>query len=218
MRLSTRRLLLLGAAAGPLFLVAAAVQGLLRADYDPVRHPISSLAIGGHGWVQDANFMVTGLLTVTLALGVHRALEPGRGSRWSAIFLAAWGIGLIGAGAFESDPVSGYPPGTPELLTDYSTAGALHDLFSMLGFAALIAAGIIVGVRSARTERSWAAFSFLAVAAFAVLLTLASLGFAQTEGLAAYGGLYQRAALLGGFAWMTALAVHLLRLAPRDDA
>ena len=61
MRLSTRRLLLLGAAAGPLFLVAATIQSLPRADYDLVRHPISSLAIGGHGWVQDTNFIVTGL-------------------------------------------------------------------------------------------------------------------------------------------------------------
>ncbi|GAA1694559.1 DUF998 domain-containing protein [Glycomyces endophyticus] len=217
MRPSTRSLLLLGAAAGPLFLVAATVQSLLRADYDLLRHPISSLAIGGHGWVQVANFITTGLLIVALALGARRALAPGRGALWGPILLAAWGVGLIGAGAFESDPVSGYPPGTPDHLTDYTTAGALHDAFSMLGFAALMGAGLVLGARFARTERPWAVYSVLTVLAFGVLLALASLGFAQTEGLVEYGGLYQRASLLVGFTWTTALAVRLLRAAPEAD-
>ncbi|GAA2272477.1 DUF998 domain-containing protein [Glycomyces scopariae] len=217
MRSSTRGLLLSGAAAGPLFLTAATVQSLLRAGYDPVRHPISSLAIGGHGWVQVANFVLTGLLTVALALGVRRALAPARGSVWGPILLAAWGIGLIGAGVFESDPVGGYPPGTPEILTEYTTAGALHDVCSMLAFAALMAAGLVLGTRAERTDRPWAVYSILTVAAFGVLLVLASLGFGQHDSFAAHAGLYQRASLLVGFTWTTALAVRLLRRAPGAD-
>ncbi|MCD0442558.1 DUF998 domain-containing protein [Glycomyces sp. A-F 0318] len=211
MRLSTRRLLLLGAAAGPLFLVASTVQSLLRADYDLVRHPISSLSIGGPGWVQDANFMVTGLLTVALALGARRVLAPGRGSLWGPVLLAAWGVGLIGAGAFESDPVSGFPPGTPEQITDYTAAGFLHDLFSMLGFACLMAAGLVLAVRFARTSWPWAVYTVLTVLGFGVLMGLASAAFGQSAAFVDYGGFYQRAALLVGFAWTTALALRLLR-------
>ncbi|MEU6857548.1 DUF998 domain-containing protein [Glycomyces sp. NPDC046736] len=206
--MSTRRLLLLGAAAGPVFLVASTVQSLVRAGYDPVRHPISSLAIGGPGWVQVVNFIVTGLLIVALAVGVRRALGPGRGPLWGGLLLGVWGVGLVGAGVFESDPVSGYPPGTSDLI-EYTMVGALHDLFSVLGFAALIGASVVLGVRFVRISWVWAVCSFVTAAAFAVLIHLASLGFAQTEAFAPYGGLYQRAALLVGFAWMTALALSL---------
>jgi hypothetical protein len=40
----TRGLLWCGVAAGPLFLVTALAEGATRADYHPLRHPVSSLA------------------------------------------------------------------------------------------------------------------------------------------------------------------------------
>jgi len=48
-----------------------------------------------------------------------------------------WGVGLIGAGAFLTDPVSGYPPGTPPMPVEATTSGALHDLSSVAAFFAL---------------------------------------------------------------------------------
>lgn len=41
--------LICGIAAGPLFVLSFLVQGATRADYDPMRHPVSSLALGDHG-------------------------------------------------------------------------------------------------------------------------------------------------------------------------
>src|SRR5262249_10183346 len=58
------RLLACGAAAGPLFTLAWLVEGATRAGYDPLRHPVSSLAIGEVGWTQRASFVLTGLLTI----------------------------------------------------------------------------------------------------------------------------------------------------------
>jgi hypothetical protein len=50
---------------GPiLFIVVAIVHSLLRSDHSLVALPISALATGPSGWVQNVNFVITGLLFV----------------------------------------------------------------------------------------------------------------------------------------------------------
>jgi hypothetical protein len=46
----TKTLLACGVIAGPLFVLVFVVEGATRADYDPLRHPVSSLALGYWGW------------------------------------------------------------------------------------------------------------------------------------------------------------------------
>src|ERR1700709_256024 len=104
---TTRMLLRCGAAAGPVFVASFVVQGALRDSYDARRHPISSLALGPHGWVQRVNFWTTGALLVAGAVGLVR--DDGRGSprsRWGPFLLGTVGVGLCGAGTFATDPVS----------------------------------------------------------------------------------------------------------------
>jgi hypothetical protein len=137
-RVKTRRLLACGALAGPLFVVAFLVEGATRARYDPLRQPVSSLALGERGWTQTANFLAVGLLTLAFAADLRMAL--GKNSDWGSFFVGVWAIGLLSAGVFPTDPVSGYPPGTPDRLSGHSWHGALHDLFSLAGFVALTAA------------------------------------------------------------------------------
>ncbi|SDJ95612.1 Protein of unknown function [Nonomuraea jiangxiensis] len=213
---TTRRLLLCGVVAGPLFVVAFLVQGALKAHYDPLRHPISSLALGPFGWVQTANFVIAGVLSLAFAAGMRRALRgssSARGARWGPILVGAWGVMLVGAGVFTTDPVSGYPPGTPDQMAEYSSVPALlHDLLSMPGFAALACACVVFAVRFAGTRRLlWACYSAVSAGAFAVMLELSTLGFDQTASLVAYGGLFQRISVTMGWAWLTFLAAHLLR-------
>lgn len=75
----TRRLLTAGALAGPLFVVVFTIAGTLRPDYEQIRHPVSSLALTGAGWVQIANFLIAGALMLALAVGMRRsALLAGR--------------------------------------------------------------------------------------------------------------------------------------------
>ncbi len=45
-------LLACGMAAGPLFTIAYLVEGAGRVGYRPLRHPVSSLALGRAGWAQ----------------------------------------------------------------------------------------------------------------------------------------------------------------------
>jgi hypothetical protein len=69
-----RPLLTAGIVAGPLFLVVWFVQAMVRDGFDPHRHPISLLALGGAGWVQIANFVLAGSLFIACAVGMRRAM------------------------------------------------------------------------------------------------------------------------------------------------
>jgi hypothetical membrane protein len=202
-----------GVLAGPIFIAAFIVEGAARADYDPMRHPVSSLAIGEYGWTQSANFVIAGLLTLGFAISLRHALPVnGKDSVWGPILVGVWAIGLIGAGLFVTDPVGGYPPGTPLRIAEYSTAGALHDAFSLPAFIGLAAASFVYGRRFARRGlRGWAAYSVGTGVVFVVGFILSSIGFDQNEPFADLAGLLQRLTVIIGWVWLTALAAHLLR-------
>ncbi|MEU8300875.1 DUF998 domain-containing protein [Micromonospora sp. NPDC048909] len=203
----TRKLLLCGIVAGPLFVLTFLIDGATRDGYNPLRHPVSSLALGEHGWTQTVNFLVCGLLTLAFAIGVRRALRPGRAATWGPLLIGVWAVGLLVAGAFTTDPVSGYPAGTPDAPTAYSTSGALHD---GVGFPALIVAFFVFTRRFAgQRRRGWAIYSALTGLAFLAGFILASAGFSQTAGLVDLAGLYQRITIVIGLLWLTLLAVHL---------
>lgn len=153
---TTRALLGCAAAAGPVFLTAATVEGAVRPGYDPRRHPISSLALGPGGWQQVVNFGVSGALYLAGAVGLDRSPA----GRTTAVLVGVVGAGMLGAGAFRTDPVSGYPPGTPPVHERYTRPGALHDGFSTPVFLGVPAAGLVQAVSALRRgDRAWAAWS-----------------------------------------------------------
>jgi uncharacterized membrane protein YozB (DUF420 family) len=205
--------------AGPLFVLAFLVEGATRADYDPVRHPVSSLALGHHGWAQTLTFIITGVLVIAYAIGARQALKPAKGSLFGPIGIALWGIGLLGAGVFVTDPVSGYPPGTPAMVQTATTAGTLHDVFSVIAFFTLPVACFAM-VRRFVSERrwGWAIYSFVTPIAFLVLFFISGIGFSQEEPFVDVAGAYQRACVTVGFAWLSLLALHLTRRVPATTA
>jgi hypothetical protein len=212
--LATTPLLACGALAGPLFTLTWVVESVTRAGYDPLRHPVSSLELGGGlGWVQQANFVVAGLLSLAFAVGLWHALRPLGGSTWGPLLAGAFAVGLVGAGIFVTDPVSGYPPGTPGRLQAYgSPHAALHDAFSALTFLGLPAACAVLARRFAsRRWRGWAIYSAATGTAFLAAFVVTNLAFAQTPGLVAFGGLFQRLCVTIGWTWLTLLAVQMWR-------
>ena len=205
-----RHLLLGGALAGPLFLTVSTVHGAVLPHYNARRHPVSSLALGPHGWLQRANFLTAGCLYGGLAVALWHAGPP---TRAGPVLVGAAAAGLLGAGTFLTDPVSGYPPGTPDALPGYSgTAAALHDALSIPTFLGLPAAAAIYARSFARQgRRGWALCSGGTAAVMLTAFGLASAGFSQAPALVGHGGLYQRAAVTTGFAWLTALAGQTVR-------
>jgi hypothetical protein len=203
-------LLWCGVIAGPLFTLAYLVEGAIRPDYDPLRHPVSSLALTDRGWTQTLNFLVAGVLTLAFAFALAIAA---RRARWGPLFVGGWGAGLVFAGLFITDPIGGYPPGTPLWQPNPTTSGALHDNLSLAGFVAITAACLAY----ARTgPRWWRRYSAISGVAFLAIMTLSSVAFGQPDGdIGAFAGLFQRLAVTVGWTWQTLLAVRLLQARPR---
>lgn len=74
----TRPLLISGLFAGPIYITVGLVQIATRTGFDITRHPLSMLSLGDFGWVQIANFILTGTLVISGAIGLRRA-EEGNG-------------------------------------------------------------------------------------------------------------------------------------------
>lgn len=213
-----RSLLLCGALAGPLFCIAWFIEGLNRDSYDPIRHPISALSLGEFGWTQIANFMVTGILTLVLAFGLGAALPLEHGKTWIPILITIVGIGFLGTGFFATDPLSGYPLGTPAMLLPPTLVGSLHLLFASLIFGLPIACILMVRLFDEQGEHNWAIYSKITAVAFILAYIFAMAGFLQVPGLVNYAGLLQRISIIIGLTWMTLLPLHLLNSPPRFEA
>jgi hypothetical protein len=227
----TKSLLGYGVIAGPFYLVVALAQAFTREGFDLARHQWSLLANGGPGWIQIANFVVTGLMVIAFAVGLRRAIAPGIGARWAPILIGLYGASLVAAGAFRADPALGFPVGTPEgpcrvgeagaqstpiesvcgplqtLSDPVSWHGLLHFAVGGIGFTCLAIACFVMARRfSAEGSRSWAVSSrvtgIVFVATFAML--------ASSGGLPVANLLFTAAVILV-WAWMSAVAVNRYR-------
>src|SRR5690242_13261910 len=110
MQVTTRQRLACGAVAGPLFTLIFVVLGALRPGYSSLRHLVSGLALGRHGWIQAANFALSGLLFLVGATGLGQATRRDGGTRWGPRLLKLGAVLLLVAGLFATEPVNGYPP------------------------------------------------------------------------------------------------------------
>lgn len=203
----TKSLLGYGIIAGPLYVVVALAQALTRDGFDLSKHSWSLLANGELGWIQITNFILTGLMTVAAAIGLRRALTRGRGRTLAPLLIAAYGVGLIGAGIFRADPAQGFPAGTPETTT-ISWHGMLHFMVGGVGFLCLIAACFVLASRFSRDgRRRLAWFSRITGVVFlAGFVGIASGSHGPTT-------LAFVAAVLTVCAWVTTVSVRFYRTA-----
>ena len=72
---STSKLLMAGFVAGPFFIVLSLLQAFTRDGFDWIRHPASLLSLGDLGFIQIANFVITGLLFIACAAHIRGELE-----------------------------------------------------------------------------------------------------------------------------------------------
>jgi hypothetical membrane protein len=202
----TRRLLAAGIVGPALFVVVLLIEGATRPGYDAWRQFGSELSLSDQGWEQIANFLICGVLCLAFAVGLRRALRRARGAVAGPVALAVFGLALVVAGIFTTDPALGYPPGAAEVKTMH---GAVHALAGLFVFVSLTVACFVLAWRFARDARSrgwtvYSALSGLVVLAFFIASVVPS-------GPGAPIGLLQRVAIVAGWAWIVALAGHLRR-------
>jgi hypothetical membrane protein len=196
-----RGALFAGVLAGPLFVTTAVVQILTRDGFDLSRHPISLLANGEYGWVQSANFIVAGLLSLSFAYGVVPHLRGGRGAIAGPVLFTVYGVGLITAGVFKADPAMGFPAGAPAGYPEQiSTSSVIHAFAPPLAFLALVAACLVLARRFAAEGHRTAAAVTVVIAVASFLLPLP---FGPLHSVRLF------VAVVLGFAWITTFAVRL---------
>jgi len=159
----TKILLSCGLIAGPFYILMGFIQLLIRPGFDMRVNALSQMALGELGWIQTANFVVSGLLVIAAAVGMRQVLRSRPGGTWGPILIALYGLGLLGAAIFSADPSYGFPPGSPPgPANTLSAHGLLHFATSGIGFFALIGACFVFARRFAwLKEPVWMLYSLL---------------------------------------------------------
>jgi hypothetical membrane protein len=193
---------------GPvLFTVGYLAQEAMRVgEYSPVAEPISALEAGPNGWIQQANFVVFGLLTIVFAVGLHRGARPTRLGYVGPALMFLSGIGLLLAAAFPlREDAAGvtYDPG------GHIVAGLTFFLGSALAL-------IVLSRRLAHDPRwrSLATYTLASgVVALAGFFMMGALVMPDDAPLHDWAGLGQRVLVLVVlFPCRIALGVRLLRV------
>lgn len=193
---------------GPVLFTAAflAQDVVRRAEHDAVREPVSALAVGAGGWVQQMSFVVLGVLTMMHAVGLHRVLPPTRAGVLGPAALFVTGVANLLAVV--------YPLRADEAGTIYDPGG--HQLAGMLFFLGTPVALILLALRMRRDLRwhglaRWTLLcGILLVAAAAFMGWLVIPDDAPLHDLA---GLFQRlVVVLLVFSPRVAIAVRMLRV------
>jgi hypothetical membrane protein len=217
------RLLIWAGAVGPLlFVVVLLIEGATRPGYSAWHTFGSSLSLGDQGWMQITNFIVCGLLTLGFAIGLRQVLRSGKGSVWGPILLGLFGLALIIAGLFVTDPGLGYPPGVP---TPANPTGhvVVHALAGLFVFILLPIATFVISRRFAGDPawRGWALYSLLTgiimIASFIICQWLGTMDQNGTIQNAPVGQV-QRIGIIAGWVWISLLAIALLRKGRAPEA
>ncbi|HEX5441760.1 MAG TPA: DUF998 domain-containing protein [Ktedonobacterales bacterium] len=210
------RLLLACGAIGPIvFIVAFLIEGATRPGYSAWHNFVSDLSESNLGWMQIASFLFCGAMVFGFAIGLRQVFRSGRGATWGPLLLGAFGLSLIVAGVFVTDPSLGYYPlGSPA--GAQTLHGTIHGTIAPVVFGLLTAATFVFARRFARDPlwRGWGVYSlvtgivcvvtFIACLATAVLDEHGVLPNSPT-------GLLERVAIIVGWGWIALLAIRLLR-------
>lgn len=208
----TRSLLGYGVVAGAFYLVVGMVLALTRDGFDLLRHPLSLLMLGEHGWMQRSNLILTGVMVLVAAYGFVRAMRGAARAARTGAFLMVYGACLIVSGIFAPDPMAGFPPGTAS--GEASLSGVLHFAFGLAAFISLAASAFALGGWHARRGESRRAM-YSRLGGAVVLLGFFA-GAALPTPAAVVLSLWT--AVVAGWIWLAAASIDLYRTVPHPDA
>jgi len=195
---------------GPtLFVAIFTFEGWLRSGYEPARMYVSELSLGSRGWIQNANFIVFGLLFLVFTRSVAAEFQDGKASRGGIILLTIIAICYLAFGFFVMDPVS-----TPR--NEMTFHGMLHALIGEVVLA-LMPASCFVFLRRFREDAKWRFLQWWTlvlgtIIAVASILLIVAMNLPEAQKvLNEWLGLVQRTSIVSFMIWLFIFALGLLR-------
>lgn len=190
--------------AGPLMFTASAlIHSLASPEHSLLRDPISALAAGRAGAIQDVTFIVTGALFLVFSWGIWRELPHRRGVDIAGISLALTGAGLVAAGVFPATDAAGsFTPDRPA-----------HFVSALVVFAGAGVANLALAGRLEK-DPAWRPLSqtirSAGVALIVLFVVIGALARAEGAPLHEYLGLFQWGYLAVWFPTLIVLGRRLL--------
>jgi hypothetical protein len=186
------------------------VLGFFYLDYNHLELVMSELGTSQSPvafWV-GLWWVVFGILIVVFAVGF--ATSVASGNRWglvAAVLIALFGLGAgVAAGVFPMDSAG----------EGATVAGGLHDALAGTGFCAIALvplASLAVFRRRGTPATTWFPVGAFVLGLAVFVLFVASEDVPASAGVLAYTGLWQRLFLLIHYAYLSVIAVRMMRLA-----
>ena len=185
------------------------ILGMLEPGYSHRTDTMSVL--GGVGGLRGAAFNVgialMGLLLIGFAIGLHRGIGGGEGSKVGPILIALGGVGMVGSAIFHCNQ------GCTNVLQQPTLPGRVHIVTSLLSGFCLGIAPFAIFVRQ-RGDQHWKGLRWFTLA-MGVLANVPGLtlwiSFLTTR-IREWEGVIQRLGIIFPLLWVEVLAIHLLRL------
>ena len=186
-------LLICGTMGPVLFDAVYLIEGVTRPGYDGWQQAISTLSLGPGGWIQQANFICLGVITLGVAVAWRRILKGGVCATWYPILRGIEGFSLIMIGFFSTDPAPGYPPGTVPTVPFTTVHGVIHFSFTFMIIAAMMGGLFVIARRfwGDPNWRGWVSYSVASAVLINVFIVL--FGVANTHHFE-YAGVFERLA------------------------
>lgn len=181
-----------------IFWVMVIIESILRPGYSQYYNFVSDLGVGPLAIIQNINFIIFGILTISLAIGLRKGLpiQQSRSLKIGVWFVILFALGVLLAGVFPESYLSAIP----------------HNYISATAFVAIIAAQLLIWQGLKNEDRTiWGRYATYSLISgllsliFVILLKVAILyGF--------YPGLSQRAFLLVSWIWIGVTGLKLYSL------
>ena len=200
---SIQRLSALCGIVGPIsYTIVLITLGSLEPGYNHVTQFMSKLgaADARHAIVMNtAGFSLLGILMVAFAVGLHRGISDGKGSKIGPALVAVSGIAVVMTGIFHCDSGS----------EDVTAGGTMHSVFVMIGGFAIILAPLALSPRLKRDDR-WQ--RYLAYSLGTVVVALLVSAVYESDVFESWEGALQRISMAVPFIWVEVMAIKLLRV------
>ncbi len=196
---SARRYGLLGLLGVLVFLSSLIIVHLTSPGIDWLRDYVSNLANEPLGWLFVTSVFVHGWGNLALALGLRRAIRPGRLRNWAVVLFGLAAAGILLAALFPIDPPGQAP----------TTIGRLHRASASATFMLELAAVFLFSI-AFRHDLRWHRQQAVSMA-LSVMAAIAVMAFVIAIQIDIAPGLAERVALAILLVWEIWVSIQVIR-------